>query len=103
MSRRDVHHHTLSGVNSAAADAYENALRQFRCFVGDPLAATDQAIALAPSMTMAHVLRAWLHLLGTEQAGVAIAQASCDAAAGMPATDREARHLHAAQLLVRGR
>jgi tetratricopeptide (TPR) repeat protein len=54
-------------------------------------------------MTMAHLLKAWLYLLGTEPAGLAVARQSCDAAARLPANDREKRHLHAANLLADGR
>lgn len=95
--------HALSGANSASLTAYQAALDQFRCFVGDPVAGADAALQASPDMTMAHLLKAWLHLLGTEPTGLAVARQCCDAAARLPANDREQRHLHAARLLADGR
>ena len=44
---------------------------------------------------MAHALRAWLHLLGTEPAGIPVARAALDAAWKLPATAQEQGHLTA--------
>lgn len=92
----------LSGATPAAGAAYQQALDQFACFTGDPLALADQAVAAAPGMAMAHALRAWLHLLGTEPGGAAQARAACAAAVTLPATEREQMHLQAAALLAHG-
>ena len=94
--------HALSGANGASLNAYQDALDQFRCFVGDPVAGADAALQASPDMTMAHLLKAWLHLLGTEPTGPAVARQCCDVAALLPANDREQRHLHAARLLAEG-
>lgn len=99
---KDSQGHALSGANSASLSAYQAALDQFRCFVGDPVASVDTALQASPDMTMAHLLKAWLHLLGTEPAGPAVARQCCDGAARLPANDREQRHLHAARLLADG-
>lgn len=99
---KDSQGHALSGANSASLTAYQAALDQFRCFVGDPVASADAALQASPDMTMAHLLKAWLYLLGTEPAGPAVARQCCDAAARLPANDREQRHLHAARLLAEG-
>lgn len=93
---------SLSGANDAALAAYQAAVDELRCYIGDPLALADQAVAQSPAMNMAHVLRAWLHLLGTEPGGPAAAQAACAAAAALPANERERQHLHAAELLTNG-
>ncbi|TFZ03268.1 tetratricopeptide repeat protein [Ramlibacter rhizophilus] len=93
----------LSGASERAAAAYQGGLDQLRCFVGDPLAAADQALADSPGMPMAHALRAWLHLLGTEPDGPAVALAACEAAAALPATERETLHLRAASALAQDR
>lgn len=92
----------LSGSNESSREAYQAALDQLRCYQGDPLAAADRAVAASPAMTMAHVLRAWLNLLGTEPAGWAAARQACAQAAGLPATEREALHLQAAERLAHG-
>ncbi|TWO70888.1 tetratricopeptide repeat protein [Caenimonas sedimenti] len=92
----------LSGANDASLRAYQAALDQFKCFTGDPAALAQEAITASPTMTMAHVLQAWLHLLGTEPGGVAVARAACAAAAALPANGREQMHLQAATLLAHG-
>lgn len=94
-----LHH---SGANDASLAAYEAALAEFRRFTGDPAALAEQAIEAGPTMTMAHVLKAWLHLLGTEPGGVAVAREACATAAHLPADAREQMHLQAATLLAHG-
>lgn len=92
----------LTGADAAARTAYQAALDQLRCFIGDPLALADRAAAASPGMPMAHALRAWLNLLATEPSGAAAAREACAAAAGLPATERERLHLEAAGLLSAG-
>lgn len=98
----DSHGVALSGATPEALDAYEQAARELRCLVGDPVGSADRALAAAPQMPMAHLLKAWLFLLGTEPAGPAMARAACDAAAALPMNEGERAHLHAASLLVQG-
>src|SRR4029450_5673540 len=45
----------------------------------------------------------WLHLLGTEPDGMAVARAACEAASRLPADDREARHVEGAPPVAAGR
>jgi len=94
---------SLSGANGASVAAYRQAQRELACLVGDPLAAAEAAIVASPEMTMAWLLKAWLNLLGTEPAGNAAALACCEAARGLPADERERRHLAAATALAQGR
>lgn len=70
--------------------------------VDDPAASVARAIEASPEMPMAYALQAWLHLLGTEPEGMAVARAACEAASELPANDREQRHLAAARALTRG-
>lgn len=99
---KDALDQDLSGASTAGLVAYQAALDQFRCFIGDPAALAEQAIAANPELTMAHLLKAWLHLLGTEPGGIAVARAACDAAERLPANLREQMHLQAARLLTQG-
>ncbi len=92
----------LSGANDASLQAFQQAQDEFKCFVGDPAATVEQALAASPGMTMAWLLKAWLYLLGTEPAGVAVARAACDAARALAATARERGHLEAVSLLAHG-
>ena len=102
MTLQDIHGHVLSGANAKAAEHYETACAQLRCYIDDPLVETQAALAEAPDMTMAHVLVAYLNLLGTEPAGRPAALEAHAAAERCPATEREARHVAAAGALARG-
>jgi tetratricopeptide (TPR) repeat protein len=93
---------TLSGANDASLRAYNQAQDEFKCFVGDPAAAVEQAIAASPEMTMGWLFKAWLYLLGTEPAGLAVAREACETARRLPGNERERRHLAAATLLAHG-
>ncbi len=103
MKTQDLHGHHLSGADARAAEHYERACALLRCYRGDPLADAQAAIAQRPDMTMAHVLAAYLNLLGTEPAAVAAAQAAHAAAATLPADEREGLHVRAAGRLAQGR
>ncbi|MGE3926615.1 MAG: tetratricopeptide repeat protein, partial [Lautropia sp.] len=98
--------HAGLAVSGATADglvAFERAAYELRCLVDDPVASIDAAIAAAPAMPMAHLLKAWLMLLGTEPAGLGPARECVAAAAMLPANERERGHLAAATALVDGR
>ena len=103
MTLLDQHGHRVSGANANAVDAFEQAQRELLCFIDDPVASVDRAISEAPEMPMAHVLKAWLHLLGTEPAGRAVAEDCNRAAAALPADERERAHVAASQALTAGR
>src|SRR5688572_23322821 len=103
MTSRDALGHPLSGAVPRAIEPYEQALHQLRCFIGDPLASVDRALAQAPGFTLAHLLRAYLNLLGTEPGGVAVARAALEAAEALPADARERGHRAAVRALVEGR
>ena len=83
MNLLDSAGYRVSGASPAALDAFETAAHELRCLVGDPVATVDRALAACPGMTMAHVLKAWLNLLGTEPAGVVVAR-ECGATAASP-------------------
>jgi tetratricopeptide (TPR) repeat protein len=99
---KDLQGLALTGAGGAALDAYHAAQNEFKCFTGDPAALVQQAIDAAPGMTMAHLFKAWLHLLGTEPGGTPVALEACAAASRLPANEREQLHLQAATLLAHG-
>jgi hypothetical protein len=103
MSLKDSAGHDVSGANAAALDILETAQHELRCFAHDPVATVQRALAASPEMTMGHVLHAYLHLLGTEPAGRAVAAESHRLAAALPATGRERAHVAAVGHLVAGR
>lgn len=100
---KDASGYSVSGANSEGLAAYEKAAGMLRCYVGDPVASVQSAMAASPSMPMAHALNAWLHLLGTEPGGLPVARGSLQAAAALSADDRERGHLRAAGLVTEGR
>jgi hypothetical protein len=103
MNMIDATGHRVSGANAKGLALYEQAARELLCMVDDPVASVDAALEASPDMTMAHVLKAWLHLLGTEPAGNAVALACCDAAEVLDADPRERAHIAAARALAQGR
>ena len=103
MKHVDAAGHVLSGATADSIAHYETAAQQLRCYIGDPVATIDAALAAAPQMVMAHALKAYLHLLGTEPAGLPVARACHEAAARLPADERERGHLDAVRLLSEGR
>lgn len=99
----DIHGLPLSGATPDAVERFESATALLRCYLGDPVSETQAALAHAPEMTMAHVLEAYLYLLGTEPAGLPTARAAHARARVLPATPREALHVSAAGHLAHGR
>lgn len=93
----------VSGADDAALADFEQAAHELRCLVDDPVATVDRALAASPGMTMAHVLKAWLNLLGTEPGSIAAARECVEAARALPGTERERRHVHAVGLVAGGR
>lgn len=103
MKHRDSAGYFLTGATADGLASFERAAHLFRNYIGDPVAAVDTAISAAPEMAMAHVLKAYLFLLGTEPAGLPVAQECHAAAARFADDDRERGHAEAIRLLVDGR
>lgn len=103
MNLQDSTGHVVSGSAPAALEHLETALHQLRCFIGDPVASVNAALAASPEMAMGHLLHAYLHLLGTEPGGIGVARESHRRAMALPMTERERAHLTAVGQLVRGR
>jgi hypothetical protein len=96
---------TVTGASQAAIAHYDEALHLLQCYRGDPVAEIDHAIAASPGFVMAHALKAWLHLLGTEPEAMPVAKAclaDAKAAAGRTATDRELGHIAAIAAMTEG-
>lgn len=102
MVTKDSAGYPISGASPESLAAYEKATAELRCFLGDPVASVQAAIETSPAMPMAHALNGWLHLLGTEPAGLPVARDSLRAAKALPADERERGHLRAIELLLDG-
>jgi hypothetical protein len=103
MKLTDSSNLVISGATPQALDQLETALHQFRCYIGDPVASVDAALDASPELVMGHVLRAYLHLLGTEPAGLPVASEAHRHALALPLNSREAAHLSAIGHLIQGR
>lgn len=103
MPQNDQHGHLLSGASAQAREHFERAVGLFRLYSGDPLAAAEAAIALSPGFAMAHLLKAWLNLLGTEPSGIEVARTAYADAAPYCRTARERGHHMAIGQLMEGR
>jgi tetratricopeptide (TPR) repeat protein len=103
MTIHDTLGHAYSGATPHSIEQFDLACADFRCYLNDPLAGALKALEASPEMTMAHVLVAYLNLLGTEPAGIAAAREALQAAQMLPADEREALHCRAVAHLVNGR
>ena len=99
----DSRGHRLTGATAQSLPHYETALRELNLYINDPVATVDKAIAASPGFVMAHALRAWLHLLGTEPAGLPVAREALKAGRRLPASAQEQGHLVAIDHLLAGR
>ena len=102
MTQHDELSIAHSGANASSLIHYRRALHQFACYIEDPVASVDAAIAERPDFVMAHILKAYLHLLGTEPAGIAVARDCHAAAAQLSADARERGHLAAVGKMLDG-
>ena len=93
---------SYSGASADSLAFYRHALHQFACYIEDPVASVDAAIAQQPDFVMAHVLKAYLHLLGTEPAGLAVAGKCLDAVQRLPSNPRERGHIAAVSQMLDG-
>lgn len=103
MTMRDYADYATTGATAESVALFEQASHELRCYIDDPVASVERALAASPAMTMAHVLKAWLHLLGTEPAGLPVARDCLRAAGVLPANARERGHLQAIDLLLANR
>jgi len=103
MTITDSAGYAVTGANAKSLAALEDALHELRCFIRDPVATVNGALEARPQLVMGHVLKGYLHLLGTEPAGIPVARQASQDAAALPASDRERRHLEAVRQIAAGR
>jgi len=102
MQRTDRLGNPFSGASAAAVQAFEEALHEFQCYIGDPVATIGKALADSPDFVMGHAFNAYLHLLGTEPLALPVARAALETAQRLPADARERAHLAALAQLAGG-
>ena len=102
MLVKDHHGLELSGASDKAAGLYQDAVHAYHCYAGDPMGLLGQALEDSPNFVMAHVLTAYLTLVGSDVETQAIGAKAFEAARGLPATTREQGHLAAVGSIVAG-
>ncbi|HYH43416.1 MAG TPA: tetratricopeptide repeat protein, partial [Burkholderiales bacterium] len=100
---QDAVGYTLSGATPRSLEALEQASHELRCYIADPVSTVQRALDASPTLVMGHVLKAYLHLLGTEPGAVPVAAAALAEARTLPANERERGHTQAIGALVQGR
>src|SRR5438445_3295470 len=103
MAIRDGFGLAFSGATEAGFTPYGQAVWELQCFVGDPVASVDRAIAENPGFVMAHVFKGYLFGLATERDATVAARACHEAALPLAATSREQAHVLALGHLADGR
>lgn len=102
MSMKDHRGAPISGANTKSLELFETALSQFNCYVGDPVATLDAALAESPDFAMATAMKAYLFLIGMERGPVPAAAELLGKLRGMKLNERERRHAAAIASLADG-
>lgn len=102
MTMKDYRGAWISGANQQALDTFETALRELNCYINDPVASVSAAIEAAPKFAMAHALKAYLFLAGTEKSLIPEALKCLADMRSCPLNERERRHAEVIQLLTQG-
>ncbi len=98
----DCQGNPVAGATPESLAHYENAVRAFNIYRGDPVAFADQAIEVSPEFAMAKVLKAYLFALSTEPEATAAAASIVEALKASTIDDRSASHVVALSHLVTG-
>ena len=93
----------VSGATPEAVVHYDDALRAFNIYRGDPIGSLDAAIAAAPDFVQAHVLKAFILVLTTEPACVVEAARIASGVRPMVMNERERSQLTILDDLLAGR
>lgn len=99
----DQQGNTLTGASQTGAAQFATALQQLSNYAGDPLAIAEQLIATEPGFVMAHALKAWLYLLGTDAKAATAAKSFITDIEKLGATSRERGHIAAVKALADGK
>lgn len=102
MTTADLYGLPMTGAGRAAAEAWDRAVAAYNRYAGDPVGELNAAIADSPGFIMAHVLKGYMHVLGSNPRAFGVAAQCLAAVEGLAGTAREARHLAALTALVKG-
>jgi len=99
---KDLQGNTLTGATAEAVSSYDQAVRSFNIYRGDPEALIDAAIAAAPEFATAHLFKAGIYATASEPEATAGAIEILHQAASLPMNDREQSLASALKRLVAG-
>jgi tetratricopeptide (TPR) repeat protein len=102
MIMKDHRGAAMTGADTRSLELYETAVCQFNCYVGDPVATADSAIAQSPDFAMAIALKAYLLLIAMERPMVAPGAELLAQLRGLKLNERERRHVAALACLADG-
>lgn len=102
MTINDLFGLPMTGASRAAADAWDRAVAAYNRYAGDPVAELDAAIADSPGFIMAHVLKGYMHVLGSNPRAFRVGEQCLQAVRALEGTTRESKHKAALLALVRG-
>jgi tetratricopeptide (TPR) repeat protein len=102
MTTKEKLHIADSNSGTDVARAFAEAVQQLSIYAGDPLGGAEKIIAEEPQFVMAHVLKAWLYLLGTDAKAASAARGIIAHTDGLAVTRREQGHIAAIRKLADG-
>lgn len=103
MTVKDHNGLEMTGASAAAAELYQKALAAYHCYAGDAMTPLEAALADSPGFIMAHVLKAWMTLIGSNAEAAAMGARAFAIANALPQGNaREQGHLAAVGSLLAG-
>jgi len=99
---KDLQGNTLTGATADAVTSYDQAVRSFNIYRGDPEALIDAAIAAAPEFATAHLFKAGIYATASEPEATAGAAEILGHAESLSMNDREQSLAAALKRLVAG-
>jgi len=103
MTVKDHHGLEMTGASPAAAELYQKALDAYHCYAGDAMTPLETALADSPRFVMAHALKAWMTLVGSNAETMALGVQAFGIAKDLEgANTRELGHLAAIGSLLAG-
>ena len=102
MTVKDRQGLELSGATAAAGALYRDAVGEYHCYAGTPFPRLRAALADSPGFVMAHVLKAYMTLVGTDPSTRSLGVQAVQVAKSLATNTREAGHVAAATRMMEG-
>ena len=93
MTVKDRQGLELSGATAAAGALYRDAVGEYHCYAGAPFPRLRAALADSPGFVMAHVLKAYMTLVGTDPSTRSLGVQAVQVAKSLATNTREAGHV----------